>query len=62
MPYYYLNLPKHFLVTTANGKRFIVYNPVGLLGLGPLHVNRCINIQPLLTKELRNRQFSSNPT
>jgi len=22
------------------------YNPVGLLGLGPLHVNRCINIQP----------------
>jgi len=22
------------------------YNPVGLLRLGPLHVNRCINIQP----------------
>jgi len=40
------------------------YNPVGLLGLDPLHVNRCINIQPQLTyfKDLRDRLFSLNPT
>ena len=48
-----------FVIVVINIRRGVFeqnyYNPVGLLGLGPLHVDRCINILPELTyfKDLR---------